>query len=144
MNDHITRYFDKHNIPYEVRKLDSGDYSARIGDMTMEYDVFIERKNSLTELCGNVGQNRDRFDREFTRAKAEGAKPFLVIEENTVDDVFLGNYRSKFKPQSLWASICTWMVRFNTTVLFCKKENTAKVIYWILYYYARELLTKNG
>ena len=139
-NDHILKSFEKNRIPYKVRKLDSGDYSAMVGDLTLEHDVFIERKNSLTEICGNMGTNRDRFEREFTRAKADGAKPFILIENNTTDDVFKGNYRSQMPPKALWASFCTWMVRYNTTVLFSSKENSGKVIFSILYYYARELL----
>ena len=123
-----------------MRKLDTGDYSAMLGDLTLEHDVFIERKAGLTELSGNMGIERERFAREFTRAKADGAKPFLLIENDSIEDVFLGNYRSKLPPKSLWGSICTWMTRYNTTVLFCKPVNTGKIIYSILYYYAREKL----
>ena len=123
-----------------MRKLDSGDYSAMLGDMTMEHDVFIERKSGLTELCGNFGVERERFAREFTRAKADGTKPFLLIENDSIDDIFLGNYRSKLQPKSLWGSICTWMTRYNASVIFCSPENTGRVIYGLLYYYARELL----
>ena len=143
VNGHITKYFDDKHIPHIERKLESGDYSAMLGDMTLEHDVFLERKNSLTEICGNYTQARERFAREFTRAKADGAKPFLLIENSTIDDVFLGNYRSQLKPQSLIASIYTWMARYNTTVIFCKPENTGRIIYGVLYYYAREILT-NG
>ena len=123
-----------------MRKLDTGDYSAMLGDLTLEHDVFIERKAGLTELSGNMGIERERFAREFTRAKADGAKPFLLIENDSIEDVFLGNYRSKLPPKSLWGSMCTWMARYNTTVLFCKPVNTGKVIYSIFYYYAREKL----
>ena len=139
-NKHITDYFDKNNIKYEVRKLDCGDYSARVGDMTLEHDMFIERKNSLTELCGNMGQNRERFEREFTKAKSEGAKPFLIIENDSLNDVFLGNYNSKLKPKSLWSSLCVWMVRYNTSVMFCRRENMGCVIANLCIYYARERL----
>ena len=123
-----------------MRKLDQGDYSATIGDYTLENDVVIERKNSLTELCGNMGQNRQRFENEFNRAKALGIKPFLLIENNTLDDAYLGNYRSQMKPQSLIASLLMWQVRYNTTIMFCSNANSAKIIYGILRYYARELL----
>ena len=140
VNDHITGYFDEKKIPYKVRKLDQGDYSAMLGDYTLEYDVAIERKSGLTELCGNLGQNRTRFENEFTRAKALHIKPFLLIENNTLDDVYLGNYRSQMKPQSLIASLLMWQVRYNTTIMFCNKKNSAKLIYGILMYYAREVL----
>ena len=134
------KYFKSKGIPYIVRKLDTGDYSAMLGDMTLEHDVFIERKSGLTELCGNYGTERERFTREFTRAKADGAKPFLLIENNSVDDIFLGNYRSKLPAKSLWGSVCAWMARYNTTVIFCKSENTGRIIHSILYFYAREKL----
>lgn len=123
-----------------MRKLDSGDYSAMIGDLTLEHDVFIERKMSLTEIAGNFTQNRERFEREFTRAKAVGAKPFIIIEDGSYDDVYLGNYRSQVKPQSMIGSLLTWQTRYNATVCFCSRNSTPKLIYGILYYYARELL----
>ena len=134
------KYFKSKGIPHIVRKLDTGDYSAMLGDMTLEHDVFIERKAGLDELCGNWTTNRERFVREFTRAKADGAKPFLLVENDSVDDIFLGNYRSKFPAKSLWGSMCAWMVRYNTTVIFCKPENTGRIIYGVLYYWAREML----
>lgn len=111
-----------------------------LGGKTLENDVFIERKMSLTEICGNFTQNRERFEREFTRAKAIGAKPFLLIENDSIDDVYLGNYHSQVKPQSLIASLLTWQVRYNATILFCSRKNVPKLIYGILYYYAREIL----
>ena len=138
------KYFESKKIPYIVRKLDTGDYSAMLGDMTLEHDVFVERKACLDELCGNWTTNRDRFIREFTRAKADGAKPFLLVENNSVDDIFVGNYRSKFPSNSLWGSLAAWMARYNTTVIFCKPENTGKIIYGIMYYFAREMLLTNG
>lgn len=123
-----------------MRKLESGDYSAMLGDMTLENDIFIERKMSLTEICGNFTSARERFEREFTRAKAVGAKPFLIIENDSYDDAYLGNYRSKMKPQSLIGSLLTWQVRYNCTVIFCGRQNVPKLIYGILYFYAREKL----
>ena len=141
---HCQEWFEKNGIPCKVRKLDSGDYSAMLGDKTLENDVFIERKMSLTEICGNFTQNRERFEREFTRAKAVGAKPFLLIENDSIDDVYLGNYHSQVKPQSLIASLLTWQVRYNATILFCSRKNVPKLIYGILYYFARELLLYGG
>ena len=137
---HPQKYFEKNKIPYVVRKLDTGDYSVMLGDVTFEHDIFIERKSGLTELCGNFGTERDRFTREFTRAKADNAKPFLLIENDSVEDVFLGNYRSKLPPKSLWSSMCTWMTRYNATIMFCKPESTGKIIYSIMYYHVRERL----
>ena len=143
VNAHVTRYFDKQKISHISRKLDTGDYSACVGALTLEKDIVIERKHNLDEICGNFTAERERFEREFLRAKAYGTKVILIIENATWTDIFLGNYRSKVKPQSLLGSLFAWMVRYNITVLFSKPEETGKLIHGILYYAARELLV-NG
>ena len=136
----MTKHFDKTKVPYITRKLDTGDYSAQLDGQTFERDVVVERKHNLDEICGNFTTERERFEREFIRAKAYGTKVFLIIENATWTDVFLGNYRSKLQPKSLVASLLSWMARFNVTVLFCKPEETGKIVYGIFYYYARETL----
>ena len=140
INAHVTRYFDKQKIPHISRKLDTGDYSAQIGALSLEKDIVIERKANLDEICGNFTVERERFEREFLRAKAYGTKVVLIVENATWSDVFLGNYRSKVKPQSLIGSLLSWMVRYNITVLFCKPEETGKIIWGILHYAAKEML----
>ena len=137
---HCEEYFKSKKIPTVTRKLDTGDYSAQLGDMTLERSVAIERKHNLDELCGNMTADRDRFEREFLRAKAHGLHIFLIVENATWTDVFLGNYRSKLSAKSLTGSILSWLARFDVTLIFCKPEETPKLIYGILYYYAREEL----
>lgn len=126
-----------------TRKLDTGDYSCQLGDVTFEKDICVERKHNLDEICGNFTAERERFEREFLRAKAYGTKVFLIIENATWTDVFLGNYRSKLQPKSLVGSLLSWMVRYNITVLFCKPEETARIIHAIMHYAVKEILT-NG
>ena len=140
VNNHITEYWDRKNVPYFTRKLDVGDYSAQLGDYTLENDIAVERKRNLDEICGNLTQDRLRFEREFFRAKANGTKVFLLIEDASWQDIYLHNYRSRLSPKSLMASLMSWQVRFNITVWFCEKENTARLIHQILYYAAREQL----
>lgn len=140
VNAHVTRCFDKQKISHISRKLDTGDYSAQIGALSLERDIVIERKANLDEICGNFTVERERFEREFLRAKAYGTKVVLIVENATWTDVFLGNYRSKVKPQSLIGSLLSWMVRYNITVLFCKPEETGKIIWGILHYAAKEML----
>ena len=140
VNNHLTDYWDKKKVPYFTRKLDIGDYSAQLGDMTLEKYVVIERKRNLDEICGNLSADRDRFEREFLRAKAIGTKVFLIIENATWTDIYLQNYRSQLTAKSLVASLMSWQVRFNITIIFCAPENTPRLIYQILYYAAREQL----
>ena len=144
VNGHVTGYLDSKKIPHITRKLDTADYSAMIGDMTLEHDVVIEKKNSIDEIAGNFTVDRQRFEDEFTRAKAEGLKVFLLIENCTWSDIFLHNYRSKLTPKSLIASLLSWQVRFNITIIFCKPSETGQIIYGTLYYAAREALKKGA
>ena len=46
-NEHIIRYFEKNGICYERKKLDVCDYTSGTG-------VWIERKQNLLELAGNI------------------------------------------------------------------------------------------
>ena len=144
VNGHVLGYFDKIGVAHTTRKIDTGDYTAMLGDMTLEHDVVIERKAGLNELTGNFTIDRQRIEDEFTRAKAEGLKVFLVIENASWTDILCHNYISQLKPQSLIATLLSWQVRFNITVTFCKTEEIGQVIYLILYYAAREHLKRGG
>lgn len=137
---HCEEYFKKNKIPCIVRKLDTGDYSCQLGEQSFERDVVIERKHNLDEICGNFTVERERFEREFMRAKAYGTKVYLIIENATWADIFIGNYRSKLNSKSLFGSLLSWMVRFNITVLFCKPEESARIMCGIFYYYVKERL----
>ena len=137
---HVSEYFESKKIPTITRKLDTGDYSCQIGDVTFERDICIERKANLDEICGNFTAERERFEREFLRAKAYGTKVILVVENASWSDIFIGNYRSKLSSKSLTASILTWLARFDVTLVFCKPEETARIMYGVFYYYVRERL----
>lgn len=137
---HVAEYFEKQKVPVITRKLDTGDYSCQLGDISFERDIAIERKRNLDEICGNFTAQRERFEREMIRSKAYGLKLYLIIENASWTDIFLGNYSSKLPSKSLVGSLLSWMVRFNLTVIFCKPEETGKILYGIFYYYARERL----
>lgn len=142
VNQHILKYFDEKKIEYIERSLSTGDYSAMLGDMTLESDVVVERKANLDEIAGDFTVDRQRFEDEFTRAKAEGLKVYLLIENASWTSIFLHDYRSKLEPKSLIASLLSWQVRFNITVVFCKPNESGQIIHGILYYAAREALRK--
>ena len=137
---HVSEYFEKNKIPTITRKLDTGDYSCQLEDVSFEREIVVERKHNLDEICGNFTTERERFEREFIRAKAYGTKVHLIIENASWSDVFLGNYRSKLPSKSLVGSLLSWMVRFNVSVTFCKPNETARIVYGIMYYHVREKL----
>ena len=137
---HCEEWYKKNNIPHKRRSLETGDYSAMLGELTLEHDIAVERKGNLDEICMNLTSDRDRFEREFMRAKARGIKMFLLIENASWEKIFLGDYRSEVSSKSLVASMLSWQVRYNVTIIFCNPSTSAKLIYGILHYYAREKL----
>ena len=142
VNGHITDWLTEQKIPYLPRTLETGDYSVMLGDTSFEDEVVIERKADLDEIAGNFTVGRERFEREFTRAKANGVKVFLIVEEASWSDVMQGNYRSKLRPQSLLAALLSWQARFNVTILFCRASETPRLLHGILYYWVRHRLKR--
>jgi DNA excision repair protein ERCC-4 len=61
-------------VPVVTGTLETGDYSL-VGH---ESKIAIERK-SLADLYSTIGQNRERFEREFERLN-EMRHPYLLIE----------------------------------------------------------------
>ena len=142
VNDHLITWLDKNHIQHKSRALETGDYSAMLGDTTFEDEVAFERKANLDEIAGNFTTGRERFEREMIRAKARGMKRFLVVENATWTDIFLHNYRSRLEPKSLFASLMSWQAEYNLTVIFCKPSETAQIMYSTLYYWVRDRLKR--
>ena len=120
-------------VPVESVALSYGDYSCRTvlpdgTDYTMTDKVAVERKMSLDEVCGNFGRNRKRFIAEFERAKADGARVYLLIEGASWTDIFAGKYRSRYSAKSLFASIIAWIARYGSVPIFCQADETGKII----------------
>ena len=134
--------------PHQRQKVDSGDYSCECtlpnGTIYSLADkVVIERKMSADEICSNFTRGRERFVREFDRLKKSGGKPYLLIENTSWEDIFLGNYRSRLNPMALVASLKAWEARYGTHILFCTPKLTGQLIYKTLYYELKERL-ENG
>lgn len=142
VNGHVTAWLDKNNISYQSRALETGDYTAMLDGYTFEDEVVIERKANLDEIAGNFTTGRERFEREMIRAKANGIKVFLVVENASWSDILLHNYRSELKPKSFFATMLAWQARFNLTIVFCKPSETGQILYGTLYYWARERLKR--
>lgn len=136
INQHILTWLDDKGVQHITRALETGDYSAMLDGETFEDEVVVERKANIDEIAGNFTQGRERFEREMIRAKANGIKVFLIIENASWHDILLHNYHSQLKPQSLMASLLSWQVRYNITVMFCRSDETAQLIYSTLYYWA--------
>lgn len=134
----------KHFPKWERQKLDAGDYSAKVcvnGDW-LQIPVAIERKMNFTELATCYCKGRDRFQREFERAKTAGTKIYLLVENASWEDAYMGNYLSKMSAKSLISSILAWLARYDCQILFCAPSTTGRLIRDVLYRESREFLMK--
>lgn len=132
-------------LPYERRKLNYGDYSCECilpdgSILDFSSKVVIERKMSLDEICMCYGKQRKRFEREFERAKADGCKIYLLIENGNWEKSYNGKYQSLYNPAALTASLNAFRARYNMQLDFCKEETSGKLIHDILYRELKEYL----
>ena len=138
--------------PYERRTLSYGDYSYNAqlpngkwlfedGETVSGYAV-VERKMHLDELASCLTHSRERFEREFQRAKDHGARIFLLVENATWENLIAGRYRSKFNEKAFFASLCAWLVRYDLQLVFCKEETSGKIIKELLYRDLKERITR--
>ena len=147
VNEHITTFFDKHNIPYKRRALNQGDYSFYLPaneqfniprDLYFDKEVIIERKASLDELANNFGKERDRFEKEMSLAPST---KILLIENCSYEDIIANNYKSNYDKKSFLGTLHSFQFRYNMPFIFMK-DRTKTPIYIKKYfeYYLREYL----
>lgn len=101
------KYFSEHGIEVIQQRLPVGDYvlmndriqdvldrkakrgiPVKMMDLLGTYDVAIDTKFSIQELCGNVcGKQHDRFRDECILAQNNGIK-LIILVENDTEEVF--------------------------------------------------------
>ena len=113
--------------------------------------IVIERKKDLNELCCNLFDKKDsegltRFERELKRAKEQGIKVILLVEVEDMHSKILSSkyFRfdkaSKVSPKSFNAILRSLQAKYNISIEYCNKKDSARLIHDILYYHAREYL----
>ncbi|MER2153581.1 MAG: ERCC4 domain-containing protein [Solibacillus sp.] len=150
---HILEYFKQKNIAMKVQKLDTGDYSFMIpsNDETLKYGItrdlyfnsFVERKNSLDEICGNLQKDTQQaFINELIRS--QDSKFVLFVEDPNFDEnLAKGNYRSKYDPKALKGRLESFKAKYNFEIVPMSKNIIAHNLYHRFLYQARHYL-KNG
>lgn len=130
---HIKNYFEKHNIQYEVRKLDEGDYQI-LG----QPNLTVDRKYGLQEVYSCLTAEKCRFMREVRRCYEKGIKLVVLIEQrgySTISDVV--EWQPKYGTLS-GREIANRMFRlhmgYGVEFVFCDKRSAAKKICEILNY----------
>ena len=107
-------------VPLEVAGLRTGDYSLK----GFESVVAVERK-SLSDLYGSLGQNRERFQREFERL-AEMEYAALVIEAGWGAIIGTPPPNSKLLPKTVYRTLIAWQQRYGVHVWPCDTRNFAE------------------
>jgi ERCC4-type nuclease len=139
VSSHILEYFDKEGISHEKKALKTGDYSFKITacqELGFERDTYftdelcIERKNSVSELAGNFCEKDDRILKEFNRM-INIPNCYFLIENDSLQDIIDGNYKSKLNSLSFLRSILSVQKRSNFYLYFVQKESMGKMIYEI-------------
>ena len=120
-----------------VSKLYVGDYQSLDNPR-----LVIDRKKNLQEICGNVTQQHERFQRELLRAQEAEIQLIILIEHGddiqSLEDVyFWDNPRLSKSPKattgkSLYRSLCTIRDRYNVRFEFCTKRETGQKIMELL------------
>ena len=135
-----------------------GDYTIAVqlisGEVINFQDkIVIERKADLNELCCNLFDSKSkddegltRFERELKRAYEQGIKLHLLVEISDMHSKILSSKHfrydkaSKVSPQSFYAMLHALASRYNISIWYTDKSNSARLIHDILYYHAREYL----
>lgn len=154
-NEHIKEFFEKKNINFKIHKLDYGDYSVMIPqnavegltrDIYFDRDIVIERKANIDELASNFKEDGVRIKTEMAHINKYNIRSYLFIEDPNYDfNIRSGNYRSNYKPESLYARIKKSIeMRYNTLVRPISKSMIASEIYNTLEAFVYEKLKHEG
>lgn len=135
-SERAQKRYKSFECPYRRQKLDFGDYSAEFtlpDGSTAKVNASVERKMNLEELSTCLTKERDRFRREFERAKEANASIYLLVENATWENLINGKYKTRFHKAAFLASITAWIARYNIKPIFCKSETSGRLIREILY-----------
>ena len=145
-------------IGYYIQEkgLKTGDYTIAVqlpnGEVVNFQDkIVVERKADLNELCCNFFSEKDeegktRLERELERAKEQGIKVILLVEVDNMHSKILSSkyFRfdkaSKVSPASFNAILRSLQAKYDISIEYCNKNDSARLIHDILYYQAREYL----
>lgn len=149
-------YSDPIQYYIQEKGLKVGDYTIAVqlpsGEVINFQDkIVIERKKDLNELCCNFFGKKDeegktRLERELERAKEQNIKVILLVEVDNMHSKILSSkyFRfdkaSKVSPRAFNSILRALQAKYDISIEYCKKEDSARLINDILYYHAREYL----
>src|SRR5699024_6875796 len=149
-------YSDPVDYYIQEKGLKVGDYTIAVKTPTGEVinfkdKIVIERKADLNELCCNFFDKKDeegktRLERELDRAKEQGIKVILLVETDNMHNKILSSKHfrfdkaSKVSPKAFNSILRSLQAKYDISIEYCDKKDSARLIHDILYYHAREYL----
>ena len=147
-NQHILSQFEKEGFKYEQRALKTGDYCFYIKankyftcDTYFIDELAIERKNSIDELASCM---KDIAFHNEIRRMGKIKNAYLLVEDDSLNDIFTGNYRSQYNNKAFFRTLLTWCSEYNIKLLFVKKEYMGKVISEICLSVLNQMIFRNN
>ena len=147
-NGHILGWLESNGIPHKQRSLQTGDYSIVLPacpELGLHRDTYfnaaVERKSSIDELVGTV-KDRTRFENELIRGRQLEWFALLVEDGDGYSKIVRGDYRSRYEPNALLASLAALSLRYGCPVHFIPKEQAARWIRSHLHWFALERLRR--
>ena len=133
----IQRQIERQGVKTINSKLYVGDYQSLDNPR-----LVIDRKQDLQEICGNVCQQHERFQKELMRAREDGIQIIILCEHGgeikCLEDVYFWyNPRIQKSPrattgETLYKTLCTIRDRYGIRFEFCDKRQTGKRIIELL------------
>ena len=131
----------REQLPYEficANDVTVSRGTLNVGDYALKnVPSFAVERKSLNDLIGSLFNDRERFRREFERAKEHGIKLHVVVE-CTFEQLRGGRYRSNVNPVSVLASIASFTLDYGCNFFFCNDRGGAEYMTYILLKQARD------
>lgn len=126
--------FDRWPVSVQVSGIPTGDYSIN----GFEDKIAVERK-SLNDLVSCLmGKNRDRFEKELTRARSY--QVFAVVIEANLFQIMGKQYHSVMNPDAVMQSITAFYIRYGVPFLFAGDRSGGEyVTFSLLQKYVQEI-----
>ena len=151
-------YSDPIQYYKQDKGLKTGDFTIAVQlpngcVINLQDKIVIERKKDLNELCRNLYDSKSkdengltRIEREFSRAKEQGIKVVLLVEVDNMHSKIMSSKHfrydraSRVSPKAFNSILRSLQARYNISIEYCEKNQSARLIHDILYYHAREYL----
>lgn len=149
--DRVKEYCYRNDILFTRQRLDVGDYMLAEVDSNGIFvpinNISVDTKKNILELAKNLFSQNDnkRFIRELCRAKKNGIKLIILIENDVLEDYTIDtlskwkspcNYYNepytKLKGYEIANKIRYYKKVYQIEFMFCKKIDVAKRIFEIL------------